>query len=344
MSKETKTEISNNKAEELKKVLALIEKDLGKNSIMKLGDTKVEKIPVISSGSFLLDEALGVGGFPRGRIIEIYGPEQSGKTLSCLHLIAEAQRAGGNCAFIDAEHAFDRLWAKKNGVNVSELYFSQPNSGEHALTIVEYLLKSGTMDVIVDDSVAALTPQAELEGNMGDAQMALQARLMSQAMRKLTGLVSKSDCILVFINQLRDRIGVFWGSPETVTGGNALKFYASIRMDVRKKDVIKEGENVIGHSMKVKIVKNKVAPPFKEVLIPVNYTDGFDATQEIINISVDKGLITKAGSWFSYKEERIGQGISSVKEFMKKNPELLEQFKEIIRKDITLCDEGENHA
>lgn len=311
-----------------------IEKQFGQGALMKLGDkADAANIDVIPSGSILLDEALGIGGYPRGRVIEMYGPESSGKTTLALHAIAEAQKLGGIAAFIDAEHALDPTYAKKLGVNIDELYVSQPDTGEQALEITESLIRSGAVDIVVVDSVAALTPQKEIEGEMGDSVMGVQARLMSQALRKLTAIIGKSNCIVVFINQIRMKIGVMFGNPETTTGGNALKFYSSVRMDIRRVGSIKDKENVIGNETRVKIVKNKVAPPFKTVDFDIMYNYGISREGEIIELGVQAGIIEKSGSWFSYNSERIGQGKENARQWLKDNPKVAEELiKKIMEK------------
>jgi recombination protein RecA len=326
MSNERK-EINKEKLKALEVTLGKIEKDFGKGTIMKLGDNAVENIQVISSGSIGLDAALGIGGFPRGRVIEIYGPEASGKTTLAIHAIAEAQKNGGIAAIIDAEHTFDRNYAEKLGVDVNNLLISQPDNGEQALEIADNLIRSGALDVVVIDSVAALTPKAEIEGEMGDSKMGLQARLMSQALRKLTANISKTNTSCVFINQLRDKIGVMFGNPETTTGGNALKFYASVRVDIRKTNQIKEGEEVVGNRTRVKIVKNKLAPPFKKADFDILYGEGISQLGEIIDLGVDLDIIKKSGSWFSYGETKLGQGRDAVKQIIKDNPELYDELK-----------------
>lgn len=324
-------EKSSEKLKALRAAMDKIEKTYGKGSIMKMGDEKVEDIPVISSGSIGLNVALGVGGYPRGRIIEIYGPESSGKTTLAIHAIAEAQKAGGVAAFIDAENAFDRFYAEKLGANTDELLISQPNSGEEALEIAEQLIRSAAVDIIVIDSVAALTPRKELEGEMGDASVGLQARLMSQALRKLTSAISKTNTTCIFINQLREKIGVMFGNPETTTGGNALKFYASVRLDIRSNGTpIKEGENQIGRPTRVRVVKNKVAPPFRKAEFDIMYGEGISKIGEIIDIGVDLEIIKKSGSWYSYKETKLGQGRDAAKIAVRDNPELAEEIEGLI--------------
>jgi recombination protein RecA len=301
---------------------------------MKMGDKAVEEVEVISSGSLGVDLALGVGGYPKGRIIEIYGPESSGKTTLTLHAIAEAQKAGGIAAFIDAEHAFDRNYAEKLGVDIENLIISQPDNGEQALEIAENLIRSGAIDIVVIDSVAALTPKSEIEGEMGDSKMGLHARLMSQALRKLTGTISKTHCTVFFINQLREKIGVMFGNPETTTGGNALKFYASVRLDIRRSSQIKDGESVIGNRTKVKVVKNKVAPPFRTAEFDIMYGEGVSKTGEILDLAVEFEIIKKSGSWFSYGDTKLGQGRDAVKALIKDNPELAEELEEKIKTQI----------
>lgn len=309
-----------------------IEKNFGKGSIMKMGEHNHLNIETVSTGSLKLDEALGVGGLPKGRMIEIYGPESSGKTTLSLHVIAESQKKGGICAFIDVEHALDPVYAKNIGVDTKELLISQPDYGEQALEIVETLVKSGSIDVIVVDSVAALVPKAELDGDMGDAHVGLQARLMSQALRKLTGLVSKSSCIVIFVNQLREKVGIMFGSPEVTPGGKALKFYSSVRLDVRKKESITKGDTIIGTVTKVKVVKNKVAPPFKEVLFEIIYGKGISKLSEIIDIATDNNIIEKYGSWYSFKDQKIGQGKDNAQQYLSDNPETLKTIEEEIKK------------
>lgn len=322
------------KVQALKIAIEQIEKQHGKGSIMKLNDGPIMKIDSISTGSISLDAALGIGGVPRGRVVEIYGPESSGKTTICLHIIAEAQKQGGICAFIDAEHALDTGYARKLGVDTSSLLLSQPEFGEQALEIVETLVRSGALDVIVIDSVAALTPRAEIEGEMGDPTMGVHARLMSQALRKLTAAISKSKTCVIFTNQLRMKIGVMFGNPETTTGGNALKFYASVRMDVRRIEALKEGQNVIGNRTKVKVVKNKVAPPFREAQFDILYNEGISKLGDLIDVAVEHNIINKSGSWFSYKEDRIGQGRDAVKLFLTSQPQTAEQVWNEVKKKL----------
>lgn len=337
------TNVSDNKDEVLSEVLKNIEKQFGKGSIMKLGSDSHLEVDSVSSGSLALDIALGIGGYPKGRIIEIYGPESSGKTTFALHAIAEVQKQGGKAAFIDAEHALDPVYAKNLGVDTDELLLSQPDTGEQALEICDALVKSGAINIVVIDSVAALVPQAEIDGDMGDNHVGLQARLMSQALRKLSGTISKTNTIAIFINQLREKVGVLFGNPETTTGGRALKFYSSIRMDVRRGESIKQGDNVIGSIAKVKIVKNKVAPPFKTANIEIMYGTGINKEAEIINLAVQDGLIDKSGSWYSYKGEKIGQGIDTVKALLKEKPELEEELENQIRINHNLKPIKENN-
>ncbi|MCI0494081.1 recombinase RecA, partial [candidate division KSB1 bacterium] len=324
----------------LELALTQIDKQFGKGSIMRLGDDRLqERIKVIPTGSISLDAALGIGGIPRGRIIEIFGPESSGKTTLALHIIAEAQKLGGLAAFIDAEHALDAYYSKNLGVDTENLLISQPDTGEQALEITETLVRSGAIDVIVIDSVAALVPRAEIEGEMGDAQMGLQARLMSQAMRKLSGAISKSNTCVIFINQIREKIGVMFGSPETTTGGRALKFYASIRLDIRRTASIKDRENVIGNRTKVKVVKNKVAPPFREAEFDIMYGTGISSEGDIIDVAVDNNIIEKSGTWFSYGEERLGQGRENVKRFLLENPDMFKEIEIKVRKALGIIQE-----
>jgi recombination protein RecA len=315
----------------LEQVLAQIEKQYGKGSIMRLGEASHFEIETISSGSLSLDIALGVGGYPRGRIIEIFGPESSGKTTIALHAIAEVQKAGGQAAFIDAEHALDPVYAQKLGVNIEELLLSQPDTGEQALDIVESLVKSGVIDIVVIDSVAALVPQAEIDGEMGDSHLGLQARLMSQAMRKLSGIINKSKTIVIFINQLREKVGVFFGNPETTPGGRALKFYSTIRIDVRRIETIKQGEDSIGNRTRIKVVKNKVAPPFRYADVDIIFGEGISKTGELITLGVESGIIEKSGAWFSYNDEKIGQGLENAKLYLENNPNI----KDEIEKKVT---------
>ena len=319
------------KLKALQLTLDKLDKAYGKGTVMKMGDKAVEEVEVIPSGSLGLDLALGVNGYPRGRVVEIYGPESSGKTTLTLHAIAEAQKAGGIAAFIDAEHAFDRNYAEKLGVDIENLIISQPDNGEQALEIAENLIRSGAIDIVVIDSVAALTPKSEIEGEMGDSKMGLHARLMSQALRKLTGTISKTNCTVFFINQLREKIGIVFGNPETTTGGNALKFYASIRLDIRRSSQIKDGENVIGNRTKVKVVKNKVAPPFKTAEFDIMYGEGISKTGEILDLAVEFEIIKKAGSWFSYGDTKLGQGRDAVKVLIKDNPELADELEQKIK-------------
>lgn len=328
---------SDNNKEKLKALqltLDKIEKGYGKGTIMKLGDNAIEDVQVIPSGSLGVDLALGVGGYPRGRVVEIYGPESSGKTTLAIHAIAEAQKAGGIAAFIDAEHAFDRFYAKKLGVDIENLYISQPDNGEQALEIADHLIRSGAIDIVVIDSVAALTPKAEIEGEMGESKMGLQARLMSQALRKLTANINRTNTTLVFINQLREKIGVMFGNPETTTGGNALKFYASVRIDIRRIGQLKEGEEIQGNRTRVKVVKNKLAPPFRKAEFDIIYGQGISKTGELIDMGVDLNILKKSGSWFSYGETRLGQGRDAVRNLLRDNPELSEEIEGKIKAAI----------
>ena len=324
--------------EALEQALLKIEKDFGKGAIMKLGDQPYQKVDVIPTGCLTLDMALGIGGIPRGRIIEIYGPESSGKTTVSLHMVAEAQKMGGRAAFIDAEHALDPVYAEKLGVDIKSLYVSQPDNGEQALNICDTLIRSGAFDIIVVDSVAALTPKAEIDGEMGDNHVGLQARMMSQALRKMTSVSSKSNTAVIFINQLRDKIGVMFGSPETTTGGKALKFYASIRLDVRKTDTIKEGQNIIGNRTKVKVVKNKLAPPFKTAEFDIMYGQGISRSGCILDMALNLGLIKKSGAWFSYNDEKIGQGKENTKTYLEKNPDIMNEIETKIREQMAGSD------
>ena len=324
------------KMKALMAAMAKIEKDFGKGSIMKMGDEKIENVEVISTGSIGLNAALGVGGYPKGRIIEIYGPESSGKTTLAIHAIAECQKAGGIAAFIDAEHAFDRFYAEKLGVDIDNLYISQPDNGEQALEIADQLIRSSAIDILVVDSVAALTPKKEIEGDMGDSAVGLHARLMSQALRKLTGTIAKTNTTCIFINQLREKIGVMFGNPETTTGGNALKFYASVRLDIRKVTAIKDGDQVIGNQVRVKVVKNKVAPPFRKAEFEITFGEGISKVGELVDLGVEHNIIKKSGSWFSYEDAKLAQGRDAVKALLKDNPELCE---EIEAKIMTVLEE-----
>lgn len=321
------------KMKALQAAMSKIEKDFGKGSIMKLGDDKVEKVDVIPTGSIGLNMALGVGGYPKGRIIEIYGPESSGKTTLAIHAIAECQKQGGIAAFIDAEHAFDRFYAEKLGVDVNSLYISQPDNGEQALQIADQLISSAAVDIIVVDSVAALTPKAEIEGDMGDNKVGLHARLMSQALRKLTSTISKTNTTCIFINQLREKIGVMFGNPETTTGGNALKFYASVRLDIRKVTTLKDGDNAIGNQVRVKVVKNKVAPPFRKAEFEISFGEGISKVGEIVDLGVERNIIQKSGSWFSYGGSKLGQGRDAVKALLRDNPELCDEIEKKIMEE-----------
>lgn len=326
--------MDDNKKKQLEQAIAQIEKQFGKGSIMKLGEEVHRSIDVISTGCMTLDHALGIGGVPKGRIIEIYGPESSGKTTLTLHIVAEAQKQGGTAAFIDAEHALDPVYASKLGVDINNLLISQPDTGEQALEICEALVRSGAVDCIVIDSVAALTPKAEIDGEMGDSFMGVQARLMSQALRKLTGIINKSNACVIFINQLRDKIGVMYGNPETTTGGKALKFYSSIRMDIRKTDVIKDGSEIIGNKTRVKIVKNKLAPPFKTAEFDIMYGTGINNEGCVIDMAIELDVVQKSGSWYSYNGEKIGQGKENVKLFLQSNPEIYDEVKEKINEKL----------
>lgn len=328
-------DVNQDKLKALQLTMEKLDKAFGKGSVMKLGDSPVEQVEVIPTGSITLDLALGVNGFPKGRIVEIYGPESSGKTTLAIHAIAEVQKQGGIAAFIDAEHAFDQFYAQKLGVDIENLLISQPDNGEQALEIADNLIRSGAVDLIVIDSVAALTPKAEIEGEMGDSQMGLQARLMSKALRKLTGSISKAKCCCIFINQLRDKIGVMFGNPETTTGGNALKFYASMRIDIRRSSQIKDGEEIVGNRIKVKVVKNKVAPPFRKAEFDIMYGEGISKVGEIIDLGVELNILKKSGSWFSYGETRLGQGRDSVKGMIADNPELMDELEIKIKEALS---------
>lgn len=323
--------IDKEKLSALNAVMGKIEKDFGKGSIMKLGEATAMEVDVISTGSIGLDTAVGIGGLPRGRIIEVYGPESSGKTTVALHTIAEAQKNGGIAAFIDAEHALDPVYAKALGVNIDDLIISQPDTGEQALEIAEALIRSGAIDIIVIDSVAALVPRAEIEGDMGDSHVGLQARLMSQALRKLTGSIKKSNCVAIFINQLREKVGIMFGNPETTTGGRALKFYSSVRLEVRRTDTIKQGDSVIGSRTRVKVVKNKVAPPFKQAEFDIMYGEGISKVGDLLDIATEIDIIKKSGAWYSYNETRLGQGRENVKKFLMDNKELMEEVDKKVR-------------
>ncbi len=335
MTKEEKSQMNKEKLKAIQLTMDKIEKSFGKGSIMKMGDRAVEDVPAIPSGSIALDVALGIGGYPKGRVIEIYGPESSGKTTLAIHAIAEAQKAGGIAAIIDAEHAFDPYYAKKLGVDIDELLISQPDNGEQALEIADNLIRSGALDIVVIDSVAALTPKAELEGEMGDSKMGLQARLMSQALRKLTANINKTKTCCIFINQLREKIGVMFGNPETTTGGNALKFYASVRLDIRRIGQIKDGDEIMGNNVRVKVVKNKVAPPFRKAEFDILYGEGISKSGEIIDLGVQFNVIKKSGSWFSYGETKLGQGRETVRNLIIDNPELAQELETKILEKIT---------
>lgn len=331
-SKDTNKVVDSNKLKALEAAIAQIEKDFGKGAVMKLGDESGKmNVEVINTGCLSLDLALGIGGIPRGRILEVYGPESSGKTTVALHMVAEVQKAGGIAGFIDAEHALDPVYAKTIGVDIDNLYISQPDSGEQALEITETMVRSGALDIVIVDSVAALVPKAEIDGDMGDSHVGLQARLMSQALRKLTSVISKTNCVVVFINQLREKIGVMFGNPETTTGGRALKFYASIRLDVRKIDTIKLGGEVIGNRTRIKVVKNKVAPPFKEAEFDIMFGKGISRTGDVLDIAVNEGIVNKAGAWFSYNGEKIGQGRENTKLYLESNPSIFDELEKKVR-------------
>ena len=335
MAKEETTSAAEGKLKALQAAMSKIEKDFGKGSSMVMGDGQIEQVEVIPTGSVALDTALGVGGYPRGRIIEIYGPESSGKTTLAIHAIAEAQKQGGIAAFIDAEHAFDRFYAEKLGVDVDNLWISQPDNGEQALEIADQLIRSSAIDILVVDSVAALTPKKEIEGDMGDSAVGLQARLMSQALRKLTSTIAKTNTCCIFINQLREKIGIMFGNPETTTGGNALKFYSSVRLDIRRVTSIKDGDQVIGNQVRVKIVKNKVAPPFRKAEFEITFGEGISKIGEIVDLGVQYGIIQKSGSWFSYNGTKLAQGRDATKAMIKDNPELAEELEGLIKNAIT---------
>jgi recombination protein RecA len=336
MAQHTASSRSDEKQRALSLALGQIEKQYGKGAIMRLGESQIADIPVIPTGSLALDAALGVGGMPRGRIVEIYGPEASGKTTLALHVIASAQRSGGEAAFVDAEHALDPSYARKLGVNLDDLLISQPDSGEQALEITDVLVRSGALDVVVVDSVAALVPQAEIDGDMGEPQMGLQARLMSQAMRKLTGIVHKTKTCVIFINQIRQKIGVFFGNPETTTGGNALKFYASVRLDIRRLDAIKSGQEVVGNRTRVKIVKNKVAPPFRQVEFDIMYGNGICRAGELLDLAVQREIVQKSGAWFAYSGERIGQGRDNARLYLEEHPETAAAIEAQVRQALSM--------
>lgn len=338
-TKDKKEKANADKLKALQLTMDKMEKTFGKGAVMKLGDGAIEDVEVIPTGSVTLDIALGVGGFPKGRVVEIYGPESSGKTTLAIHAIAEVQKQGGIAAIVDAEHAFDQFYAQKLGVDTSELIISQPDNGEQALEIADNLIRSGAIDLLVVDSVAALTPKAEIEGEMGDSQMGLQARLMSKALRKLTGSINKAGTCCIFINQLRDKIGVMFGNPETTTGGNALKFYSSVRIDIRRSSQIKDGDEVIGNRTKVKIVKNKVAPPFRKAEFDIMYGEGISKVGELLDLGVDLGIINKSGSWFSYGETKLGQGRDAVKQIIGDNPELMEELETKIKEALASKEE-----
>ncbi|HQQ94387.1 MAG TPA: recombinase RecA [Bacteroidia bacterium] len=340
MNESSKKPVNAEKLKALQLTLDKLEKTYGKGTIMKLGDSQVEQVEAISTGSLGLDIALGIGGLPKGRVVEIYGPESSGKTTLAIHAIANVQKSGGIAAIIDAEHAFDRFYAEKLGVNTENLLISQPDNGEQALEIADNLIRSGAIDLVVIDSVAALTPKAEIEGEMGDSRMGLQARLMSQALRKLTGTINKTGCCCIFINQLREKIGVMFGNPETTTGGNALKFYATVRLDIRRISQLKDGDNVTGNRVRVKVIKNKVAPPFRQAEFDIIFGEGISKVGEVIDMGVEKGVIKKAGSWFSYEDTKLGQGRDQVKAIFMENPDLAEEIENKIKEAILAAAEG----
>lgn len=335
---------SNDKEKAVQTAMSQIERQFGKGSIMKLGGRKIEAVPVIRSGSLALDKALGVGGYPRGRVIEIYGPESSGKTTLALHAVAEAQKTGGIAAFVDAEHALDVAYAKRLGVDCDELLVSQPDTGEQALEIADMLVRSGGIDILVVDSVAALVPRSEIEGEMGDSHMGLQARLMSQALRKLTGTIGKTQTTIIFINQIRMKIGVVYGNPETTTGGNALKFYASMRLEIRRAAAIKEGQDIMGNRTRVKVVKNKLAPPFKNVEFDLMYGEGISRTGDLLDMGVELDVVDKSGSWYSYEGERIGQGRENVKAFLIDNPDIFDAIEVKVREELGIADENKKET
>ena len=336
-----KTQANPDKLKVLNAVMEKIEKDFGKGSIMRMSSAEVADVQVIPTGSITLDMALGVGGYPKGRVIEIYGPESSGKTTLAIHAIAEAQKAGGIAAFIDAEHAFDSSYAQQLGVDVDNLLISQPDNGEQALDIADALVRSGAIDVIVVDSVAALVPKAEIDGEMGDSHVGLQARLMSQALRKLTGVISKSNCIVIFINQLREKVGVMFGSPETTTGGRALKFYSSVRVEIRRSEVIKNGTEIVGNKVNIKVVKNKVAPPFKSTQVDIIYGKGISRDGEVLDLAVDKDIVDKSGAWYAYKGEKIGQGRENAKRYLVEHPDIMNEITEAIKASLMPVEEEE---
>ena len=329
------------KAQALNDAIKQIEKQFGKGSVMKLGDRAAVDVAVIPTGSLTLDMALGIGGYPKGRIIEIYGPESSGKTTLTLHAIAEVQKQGGTAAFIDAEHAIDPVYAKNLGVNIDELILSQPDSGEQGLEIAETLVRSGAIDLVVVDSVAALVPQVELDGEMADQQMGLQARLMSKALRKLSGVMNKTDCTIIFINQLREKIGVMFGNPETTTGGRALKFYSSVRVEIRRSEAIKNGTEIVGNKVNIKVVKNKVAPPFKSTQVDIIYGKGISRDGEVLDLAVDKDIVDKSGAWYAYKGEKIGQGRENAKRYLVEHPDIMNEITEAIKASLMPVEEGE---